>query len=163
MTPGRWHSPQRNECHQGPSGPGLPDWTAPLADRARFRHEQKRFSARSGRDGLCVRRSPDGAKDRCHPPDALVYSAILDPGAARVHELSPGGKACYTWCREGLPGRSGLTTGDGAWSHGRASGLAHSAGPRPRFCFSMSAWNCRGLPRNDVSTYPRPVVDTRFS
>jgi len=75
-------------------GPGLPDWTAPLAERARIRLRAKRFSAAERRDGLCVVASPDGRKGslRIHQ-DALVYSAMLDPGQHVVHELSPGRKA----------------------------------------------------------------------
>ena len=57
-------------------------------------HEQKRFSAAERRGGLCVVASPDSRRGslRIHQ-DALMYSAMLDPGQHVVHELSQGRRA----------------------------------------------------------------------
>jgi redox-sensitive bicupin YhaK (pirin superfamily) len=54
-------------------------------------HQQKRFSVAERRGGLCVVASPDGRKGSlCIRQDALIYSAMLDPGQHLIHELSPG-------------------------------------------------------------------------
>jgi quercetin 2,3-dioxygenase len=57
-------------------------------DRA---HEQRHFTTAQRRNALCVVASQDGRKGslRVHQ-DALIYSALLDPGHHLVHELSPG-------------------------------------------------------------------------
>ena len=54
-------------------------------------HEQKRFTAAQRRNVLCVVASTDGRKEslRIHQ-DALVCSAILEPGHHIVHELETG-------------------------------------------------------------------------
>ena len=78
-------------------------------------HEQKRFTAAERHNLLCVVASPDGRKGslRIHQ-DALVCSAILDPGRHLVHELEPGRSA---WLQivagEGTLNDIVLTQGDG--------------------------------------------------
>jgi redox-sensitive bicupin YhaK (pirin superfamily) len=53
--------------------------------------EQQRFSAAQRRGTLCVVAAPDGRRGslRIHQ-DALMHSALLDPGQHLVHELAPG-------------------------------------------------------------------------
>ncbi|MGB8298685.1 MAG: pirin family protein [Polyangia bacterium] len=69
---------------------GLRSWEAGLDSG----HEQKRFSVAERRGGLCVIASSDARRGslRIHQ-DALMYSAMLDPGQHVVHELSPGRRA----------------------------------------------------------------------
>jgi quercetin 2,3-dioxygenase len=79
-------------------------------------HEQKRFSAAERRGGLCVVASPDARRGslRIHQ-DALVYSAMLDPGQHVIHELSQGRSAWLHLVQgEVTLGDTVLTTGDGA-------------------------------------------------
>jgi len=79
-------------------------------------HEQKRFSAAERRGGLCVVASPDARRGslRIHQ-DALMYSAMLDPGQHVVHALSPGRRAwLHVVQGEVTVGDVVLTTGDGA-------------------------------------------------
>jgi redox-sensitive bicupin YhaK (pirin superfamily) len=78
--------------------------------------EQKRFSAAERRGELCVVASPDGRKGSlCIQQDALIYSAILDPGKHLVHQLSPGRIAWLHVVRgEATLGDLVLATGDGA-------------------------------------------------
>ena len=91
---------------------GLRPWEAGLKSA----HEQKRFSAAERRGGLCVVASPDARRGslRIHQ-DALMYSAMLDPGQHVVHELSQGRRA---WLHivegEVTLGDVVLTAGDGA-------------------------------------------------
>ncbi len=79
-------------------------------------HEQKRFSTAQRRGGLCVVASADARRGslRIHQ-DALMCSALLEPGQHVVHELSPGRTA---WLHvvegEATLGDIVLTTGDGA-------------------------------------------------
>jgi quercetin 2,3-dioxygenase len=78
-------------------------------------HEQKRFSAAERRGVLCVVASPDGRRGslRIHQ-DALMYSAMLDPGQHVVHELSQGRSAWLHLVQgEVMLGDVVLTTGDG--------------------------------------------------
>ena len=78
--------------------------------------EQKRFSAAERRGGLCVVASPDGRRGslRIHQ-DALLYSAMLDPGKHVVHELSQGRSAWLHLVEgEATLGDVVLSTGDGA-------------------------------------------------
>jgi redox-sensitive bicupin YhaK (pirin superfamily) len=57
-------------------------------------HEQKRFTAAQRRGGLCIVASPDARRGSLHiHQDALIYSALLDPGKHLVRELSPGRSA----------------------------------------------------------------------
>ncbi|HTP25329.1 MAG TPA: pirin family protein [Anaeromyxobacteraceae bacterium] len=78
--------------------------------------EQKRFSAAERRGGLRIVASPDARKGslRIHQ-DALMFSAMLDPGQHVVHELS---QARSAWLHlvhgEVALGDIVLTTGDGA-------------------------------------------------
>ena len=79
-------------------------------------HEQKRFSAAERRGWLCVVGAPDGRRGslRIHQ-DALVYSALLEPGRHVVHELLPGRSAWIHLVQgEATFGDVVLTTGDGA-------------------------------------------------
>ena len=77
--------------------------------------EQKRFSAAELRDGLCIVASPDGRKGSlCVNRDALIYSAILDPGKHLVHELPQGRIAWLHVVRgEATLGDLVLSAGDG--------------------------------------------------
>jgi len=79
-------------------------------------YEQKRFSAAQRRDGLCIVASPDGRRGSLRvQQDALLYSAILDPGQHLVHELSPGRRAWLHLVQgEIVLGEAVLTAGDGA-------------------------------------------------
>jgi len=57
-------------------------------------HDQMRFTTAQRRGGLCVVASPDGRRGSLHiHQDALVCSALLDPGQHVVHELPPGRSA----------------------------------------------------------------------
>ena len=79
-------------------------------------YEQKRFSTAERRDGLCIVASPDARRGslRIHQ-DALIYSAMLDPGQHMVHELAQGREAWLHLVRgEVALGDTILTTGDGA-------------------------------------------------
>ena len=78
-------------------------------------HEQKRFSVAERRGVLCIIASPDGRKASLHVhQDALIYSAMLDPGQHVVHELSPARSAWLHLVRgEATLGDVVLTTGDG--------------------------------------------------
>lgn len=78
-------------------------------------HQQKRFSAAERRGRLCVVGSPDGRRGSLliHQ-DALMYSALLDPGKHVVHELLPGRSAWLHLVQgEATLGDLVLTTGDG--------------------------------------------------
>ena len=78
--------------------------------------EQKRFSAAERRGVLCVVASPDARRGslRIHQ-DALMYSAMLDPGQHVVHELAQGrGAWLHLVQGEVTLGDFVLTTGDGA-------------------------------------------------
>ena len=78
--------------------------------------EQKRFSAAERRGGLCVVASADARRGslRIHQ-DALLYSAMLDPGKHVVHELSEGRSAWLHLIEgEATLGDVVLSSGDGA-------------------------------------------------
>ena len=79
-------------------------------------HEQKRFSAAQRRGVLCVVASADARRGsmRIHQ-DAVMCSALLEPGQHVVHELSPG-RMAWLHLVEGevTLGDIVLTTGDGA-------------------------------------------------
>jgi quercetin 2,3-dioxygenase len=79
-------------------------------------HEQKRFTAAQRRGGLCVVASPDARRGSlCIHQDALIYSALLDPGQHVVRELSQGRSAwLHVVQGEVILGDIVLTTGDGA-------------------------------------------------
>jgi redox-sensitive bicupin YhaK (pirin superfamily) len=78
-------------------------------------HEQKRFSAAQRRGGLRAVASPDGRTASLHlRQDAVVFSALLDPGRHIVHELSPTRTAWLHMVHgEATLGDLVLTTGDG--------------------------------------------------
>ena len=79
-------------------------------------HEQKRFTAAQRRGGLCVVASPDARRGslRIHQ-DALIYSALLNPGQHVVRELSQGRSAwLHVVQGEVTLGDVVLCTGDGA-------------------------------------------------
>jgi len=91
-------------------------WLRPSEAGLEPGHEQRRFSAAQRRGGLCVVASPDARKGslRIHQ-DALMYSAMLDPGLHVVHELSQGRSAWLHLVHgEVTLGDIVLTTGDGA-------------------------------------------------
>jgi redox-sensitive bicupin YhaK (pirin superfamily) len=79
-------------------------------------HEQKRFSAAERSGKLCVVASPDGRKGslRVHQ-DALLHSAILQPGQHLIHEL-PAGRSAWLHIVQGQATLDTITleTGDGA-------------------------------------------------
>ena len=91
-------------------------WLRPSEAGLETSHEQKRFSAAERRGGLCVVASPDARRGslRIHQ-DALVYSAMLDPGQHVIHELTHG-RSAWLHVVEGevTLGDAVLTTGDGA-------------------------------------------------
>jgi quercetin 2,3-dioxygenase len=91
-------------------------WLHPAQADLEPSHEQKRFSVAERRGRLCVVGSPDGRRGslRIHQ-DALMYSALLEPGTHLVHELSPGrGAWLHLVEGEATLGDLVLTTGDGA-------------------------------------------------
>jgi redox-sensitive bicupin YhaK (pirin superfamily) len=69
-------------------------WLRPSVAGLAASHEQRRFSTAQRRGALCVIASPDGRGGSLHlHQDALMYSALLDPGQHLVHELAPGRSA----------------------------------------------------------------------
>jgi len=91
-------------------------WLRPSEAGIESSHEQRRFSAAQRRGALCVVASPDARRGslRIHL-DALIYSAMLDPGQHVVHELSQG-RSAWLHLVEGevTLGEVVLTAGDGA-------------------------------------------------
>jgi quercetin 2,3-dioxygenase len=66
----------------------------PLEQGVSASEEQRRFCAAERRGLLCVIGSPDGRKGSLRLPlDALLHSAILDPGQHVVHALAQGRSA----------------------------------------------------------------------
>ena len=91
-------------------------WLRPAQAELEPGHEEKRFSAAQRRGGLCVVASFDARRGslRIHQ-DALVFSALLDPGQHVVHELSQGRSAWLHLVQgEVTLGDQILTTGDDA-------------------------------------------------
>jgi redox-sensitive bicupin YhaK (pirin superfamily) len=91
-------------------------WLHPSEAGLEPSHEHKRFCAAERRGILCIVASPDGRRGslRIHQ-DALIYSAMLDPGQHLVHELSRWRSAWLHVVRgEVTLGDVVLTTGDGA-------------------------------------------------
>lgn len=90
-------------------------WICPSQAELEPSQEQKRFSVAERRRGLCVTASPDARREslRIHQ-DALLYSALLDPGQHVVHELAQG-RSAWLHLIEGevTLGDVVLTTGDG--------------------------------------------------
>ena len=113
------------ECGHGPRS--LPHGHARALDtqsRVRFAiagkatpgHQQKRFTAAECRDRLRVVASPDarGGSLRINQ-DALIHSALLEPGQHVVHELSHGRSAwIHVVQGEVTLGDIVLAAGDGA-------------------------------------------------
>ena len=91
-------------------------WLHPAQAELAPGHEEKRFSAAQRRGVLCVVASSDARRGSLlvHQ-DALVFSALLDPGQHVVHELSQGRSAWLHLVQgEVALGDQILTTGDGA-------------------------------------------------
>lgn len=91
-------------------------WLRPSEGGLELGRDQKRFSAAERRGGLCVVASPDARRGSLRIlQDALVYSAMLDPGQHVIHELSRG-RSAWLHLVEGevTLGEIVLTTGDGA-------------------------------------------------
>jgi redox-sensitive bicupin YhaK (pirin superfamily) len=78
--------------------------------------EQKRFTTAQRRGGLCIVASLDARRGSLHiHQDALIYSALLNPGQHVIHELPPGRSACLHLVQgEVTLGDLVLSTGDGA-------------------------------------------------
>jgi quercetin 2,3-dioxygenase len=91
-------------------------WLRPSEAELELGHEQKRFSVADRRNRLCVVASLDARRGSlCLHQDALLCSALLDPGQHLVHELVPGRSAWLHLVRgEVTLGDIVLTTGDGA-------------------------------------------------
>jgi redox-sensitive bicupin YhaK (pirin superfamily) len=87
----------------------------PTESRLESSHQQKRFSSAERRGVLCVLASPDGRKGSLRiRQDALIYSAMLDPGQHLIHELSPGRRAwLHVVHGEATLGEGVLAAGDG--------------------------------------------------
>lgn len=91
-------------------------WLRPAQAELEPGHEEQRFSTAQRRGGLCVVASSDARRGslRIHQ-DALVFSALLDPGQHVVRELSQGRSAWLHLVQgEVTLGDQILTTGDGA-------------------------------------------------
>jgi quercetin 2,3-dioxygenase len=91
-------------------------WLRPAEAKLEPGHEEKRFSAAQRRGGLCVIASADARRGslRIHQ-DAVVFSALLDPGQHVVHEISQGRSSWLHLVQgEVMLGDQILTTGDGA-------------------------------------------------
>jgi redox-sensitive bicupin YhaK (pirin superfamily) len=89
-------------------------WLRPSEADLEPSHEQRLFSAGERRGDLCVVASPDGRRGslRIHQ-DALIYSAMLDPGQHVIHELSQGRTAWLHLVEgEATVGDIVLTAGD---------------------------------------------------
>ena len=69
-------------------------WLRPSVAGLTASHEQRHFGTAQRRGVLRLVASPDGRAGSLHlHQDALVYSALLDPGQHMVHELTPGRSA----------------------------------------------------------------------
>jgi len=79
-------------------------------------HEQRRFPAALRHNVLCVVASQDGRKGSLPiHQDALLYSAVLDPGQHLIHELTPGRSVwLHLICGEATLQDVVLSPGDGA-------------------------------------------------
>jgi len=109
-------SPQRDECVADRLGARFPALAAPLRGWARARSGAETL-LRGGAPGwLCVVASPDARSGSLRlRQDALLYSAMLDPGDHVVHELSQG-RSTWLHLVEGEASFRDivLSTGDGA-------------------------------------------------
>jgi quercetin 2,3-dioxygenase len=91
-------------------------WLHPSLAEFASEHVQRRFSAAERRGRLCVVASPDGHQDSLliHE-DALICSALLDPGQHVIRELTHGRGAWLHVVQGAVTlGDTILTTGDGA-------------------------------------------------
>lgn len=91
-------------------------WLRPWRTDLTLGHEKKRFSTAERRGLLRAVASPDarGRSLRIHQ-DALMFSALLDPGQHLIHELAPGRSAWLHIVQgEATLGDLVLTSGDGA-------------------------------------------------
>lgn len=90
-------------------------WLRPAQAELEPSHEQKRFSAAERRGRLCVVGSPDGRRaSLLIHQDALVFSALLDPGTHVAHALLPGRSAwLHVVLGEATLGEVVLGAGDG--------------------------------------------------
>jgi hypothetical protein len=114
--------------------------------------DQKRFSAAERRGALCVVASPDGRRGslRIHQ-DALIFSALLDPGQHVVHELADGRRAWFHVLRgEVTLGDVILTTGDGAGVAGERA-LSLTAREQTEILLIDLGGESPGTPRRSAS------------
>jgi redox-sensitive bicupin YhaK (pirin superfamily) len=91
-------------------------WLHPAEGSPRAGYEQKRFSAAERRGGLRLIASPDARGGSLRiKQDALIYSALLEPGQHVVHELSQG-RSAWLQVLHGavILDEKILTAGDGA-------------------------------------------------
>lgn len=90
-------------------------WLRPFQGGHDPSHELRRFCAGERRGVLCVVASPDGRRGSLRiQQDALIHSAMLDPGQHVVHELLPGRSAWLHVVKgEVTLGDFVLTAGDG--------------------------------------------------
>jgi len=121
-------------------------------------HEEKRFSAAERRGGLCVVASPDARRGslRIHQ-DALMYSALLDPGQHIAHALAQGRRAWLHLVHgEVMLGDVVLGAGDGAGlTEERALSLTARA-PTEILLFDLA----ERLPRVSLAGLPASAVRT---
>jgi quercetin 2,3-dioxygenase len=91
-------------------------WLRPALAELEPGHEEKRFSAAQRRGGLCVIASSDARSGSLRVrQDAVVFSAMLDPGQHVVRALTPGRSAWLHLVHgEVTLDDQILTTGDGA-------------------------------------------------
>jgi redox-sensitive bicupin YhaK (pirin superfamily) len=90
-------------------------WLRPSTPHAVHAHEQKRFSAADRHGGFCVVASTDARRGSLRlDQDAVVYSALLDPGQHVVLALAQGRGAWLHVVQGGVTlDDLVLTTGDG--------------------------------------------------
>jgi redox-sensitive bicupin YhaK (pirin superfamily) len=90
-------------------------WLGPTEGESAPRTEQKRFTAADRRGQLLVVASPDARGGSLRvDQDALVCSALLDPGRHVIHELGPGRSAwIHVHAGAVAVGELVLTAGDG--------------------------------------------------
>ncbi len=91
-------------------------WLHPSQAKLESEHIQKRFSAAERRGRLCIVASPDARQGSLHiHQDALICSALLDPGRHVVRDLSQErGAWLHVIQGEITLGDTVLTSGDGA-------------------------------------------------
>jgi redox-sensitive bicupin YhaK (pirin superfamily) len=91
-------------------------------------HQQKRFSAAERQGLLCVLASPDGRKGSLRiRQDALIYSAMLDPGQHLIHELSPGRRAWLHVVRGNVTIRDDVLTAGDSVGYAAERGVSFTA------------------------------------